>query len=35
MLFLPAYPVWSMLLFAVDVLIIYALVVYGARSARD
>jgi hypothetical protein len=34
MLFLPAYPVWSMLLFAVAVLVIYGLVVYGARLER-
>ena len=35
MLFIAAYPVWSMLLFGVDVLIIYALVVYAARPASD
>lgn len=35
MLLLPAYPFWSLLVFAVDVLIIYALVVHGARAARD
>ena len=35
MLFIAAYPVWSMLLFGIDVLIIYALVVYGGRPARD
>ena len=29
--FLPAYPLWGMAMFAIDVLIIYALVVYGAR----
>lgn len=35
MLFIAAYPVWSMLLFGIDVLIIYALVAYGGRPARD
>ena len=34
MLFISAYPIWSMLLFGIDVLIIYALVVYGGRPAR-
>ncbi|WP_433383482.1 DUF7144 family membrane protein [Actinoplanes sp. CA-142083] len=33
MLFLPAYPVWSTILIAVDVLVIYALVVHG-REVR-
>ena len=30
--FLPAYPLWAMTMFAVDMLIIYALAVYGRRS---
>jgi hypothetical protein len=34
LLFMPAYPLWSLCLFAVDVLIIYALVAHGATS-RD
>jgi hypothetical protein len=33
--FLPAYPLWAMTMFAVDVLIIYALVVYGGRKLRE
>jgi hypothetical protein len=34
MLMMPAYPFWSMSLFALDVLVIYALVAHGARTAR-
>ena len=34
LLFLPAYPLWCVAMFAVDVLIIYALAVYGPRGAR-
>jgi hypothetical protein len=34
MLMMPAYPFWSMSLFAVDVLVIYALVAHGGRGAR-
>ncbi len=30
-----AYPDWSFLIFAVDVLVIYALAAYGGRSASD
>jgi hypothetical protein len=35
--FLPAFPLWSLAIFAVDVLIIYGLMVYGGRteSARE
>jgi hypothetical protein len=33
LLFLPAYPLWCLAMFAVDVLIIYALAVYGPRGA--
>lgn len=32
LMFLPAYPWWAMAIFAVDVLIIYALVAYGGRD---
>lgn len=31
-LFMPAYPFWSMVLFALDILVIYGLVAYGRRS---
>jgi hypothetical protein len=31
LMFIPAYPVWGLALFAVDILIIYALAVYGGR----
>lgn len=34
MLFMPAYPLWSLSLFAVDLLVIYALVAYGGISFR-
>jgi hypothetical protein len=34
LMFMPAYPLWSLALFAVDILVIYALVAYGATS-RD
>lgn len=34
LLFMPAYPLWSLALFAVDILVMYALVAYGATS-RD
>jgi hypothetical protein len=32
--FLPAYPLWSMALFAVDILIIYGLAVYGGKRLK-
>jgi magnesium-transporting ATPase (P-type) len=32
LLFLPSFPLWSLALFAVDVLIIYGLVAYGDRE---
>jgi hypothetical protein len=32
--FLPAYPLWALTMFAVDLLIIYALVVYGGKQLR-
>ena len=34
MLLFPAYPFWSMLLIGLDVLVIYALVVHGARASN-
>ena len=34
LLFVPAYPVWALTMFAVDVVIIYALAVYGGRRLR-
>lgn len=30
-MFLPAYPVWSMIMIAVDVLVIWAVTVHGAE----
>jgi hypothetical protein len=35
LMFAPAYPLWSLVMFGVDVLIIYALAVYGGRRLRD
>ena len=35
LLFLPAYPLWSMSMFALDILIIYALAVYGGARLRQ
>jgi len=32
LMFIPAYPFWSLAIFALDVLIIYGLVAYGART---
>jgi hypothetical protein len=34
LLFIPAYSYWSLALFAVDVLVIYGLVVHGGRAFR-
>ena len=34
LLSIPAYPFWSLAIFAVDVLIIYGLAAYGARGQR-
>jgi hypothetical protein len=34
LLFLPAYPLWSLAAFTIDTLVIYALVVYGGSRAR-
>ena len=33
LLFIPAYPFWSLAIFTVDVLIIYGLVAYGGRPS--
>ena len=33
--FLPAYPFWAITMFAVDILIIYALAVYGGSRLRE
>jgi hypothetical protein len=32
MLFIPAYPFWSLMIIAVDVVALYALCVYGSRA---
>lgn len=34
LLFIPAYPFWSLALFAVDILVIFGLTVYGQRTAE-
>jgi hypothetical protein len=34
LLFIQAYPFWSLALFAVDILVIYGLIAYGGRSAH-
>jgi hypothetical protein len=34
LMFLPAYPFWALTMFAVDILIIYALAVYGGSRLR-
>jgi hypothetical protein len=34
LLFIPAYPFWSLTLFALDVLVIYGLIAHGARARR-
>ena len=34
LLMLPAYPLWSLAIYAVDLLIIYGLVVYGGRMEK-
>jgi hypothetical protein len=33
--FMPAYPLWGIAMFAVDILIIYGLVAYAGRRLRD
>lgn len=32
LLFIPAYPFWSLTMFTLDILVIYGLIVYGKRS---
>jgi hypothetical protein len=32
--FMPAYPLWGTLMFAVDVIIVYALIVYGGKQLK-
>lgn len=34
LMFIPAYPVWGLLMFSVDILIIYALAAYGGSRLR-
>jgi hypothetical protein len=34
-MFVQAYPFWSMIVFAADVLVIYGLAVYGGRNVSD
>ncbi len=34
LLFLPAYPLWSVIVIALDVIVIYGLAVYGTTPAR-
>ena len=34
MYFLPAYPLWATVMIAIDILIIYALTVYGGKQLR-
>jgi hypothetical protein len=33
LLFIPAYPFWSLTIFTLDILVIYGLVAYGTRSS--
>jgi len=33
--YVPAYPIWSLMLFSVDILIIYGLVAYAGHRLRD
>jgi hypothetical protein len=35
LLFIPAYPFWSLSLFALDVLVLYGLIAYGGRIDRS
>jgi hypothetical protein len=34
LLFIPAYPFWSLALFSLDILVIYGLIAYGSRESR-
>jgi hypothetical protein len=33
--FIPAYPVWSLLIITVDILVIYALIAHGGELRKD
>jgi len=33
LLFIPAYPFWSLALFTLDILVIYGLIAHGSRSS--
>jgi hypothetical protein len=33
--FIPVYPFWALMMFAVDILVIYALAVYGGKKMRE
>ena len=35
LLFIPAYPFWSLSIFTLDLLVLYALAVHGGRPALD
>jgi hypothetical protein len=35
LLFLPAYPLWAITMFSIDILIIYALAVYGGSRLKE
>jgi hypothetical protein len=35
LLFIPAYPFWSLALFSLDILVIYGLVAYGSRQTSN
>jgi hypothetical protein len=35
LMFIPAYPFWSLGIFTLDVLVLYALAAYGGRPALD
>jgi hypothetical protein len=35
LMFIPAYPFWSLAIFAIDVLVLYGLAAYGGRPALD
>lgn len=35
LLMMPAYPFWSLTLFAIDILAVYGLIAYGKRIGED
>jgi hypothetical protein len=35
LMFIPAYPFWSLTLFAVDILVLYGLAAHGGEGALD